>query len=47
MIKKVETEHEYEDVLDIRKVVFVEEQGVSLEEEIDEFGNNRTIYDCL
>lgn len=37
MIKKVETEHEYEDVLDIRKVVFVEEQGVSLEEEIDEF----------
>ena len=37
MIKKVETAREYEDVLDIRKIVFVEEQGVSLEEEIDEF----------
>nr|WP_263313782.1 GNAT family N-acetyltransferase [Mammaliicoccus sp. Marseille-Q6498] len=37
MIKIVETEKEKQDAFAIRKKVFVEEQGVSIEAEIDEF----------
>lgn len=37
MIKKVETDQEYQDVLFVRETVFIHEQGVSREEEIDEY----------
>ncbi|ARJ51485.1 GNAT family N-acetyltransferase [Staphylococcus lutrae] len=37
MFKKVENEQEYQDVLKIRKTVFIQEQGVSEEEEIDKY----------
>lgn len=36
MIKTVETEQEYQDVLIVRETVFIDEQGVSRDEEIDE-----------
>lgn len=39
MIKIVETEKEMQDALSIRKSVFVDEQGVSLEAEIDDLEN--------
>ncbi|KIX90010.1 acetyltransferase [Staphylococcus microti] len=37
MFKQVTTEKEYQDVLAIREAVFIEEQGVSREEEIDQY----------
>ncbi|MCS4486671.1 GNAT family N-acetyltransferase [Staphylococcus americanisciuri] len=37
MFKEVKTAQEYQDVLLIRETVFIEEQGVSREEELDEY----------
>ena len=36
-VKYIETENEYNSALSIRKEVFIEEQNVSIEEEIDEY----------
>ncbi|AJC96556.1 GNAT family N-acetyltransferase [Staphylococcus hyicus] len=44
MIKKVESEKEYQDVLSIRMTVFVDEQNVPKEEEIDEFEHISTHF---
>ena len=40
MIKIVENDIEKQDALSIRKTVFVEEQGVPLDAEIDEYEDN-------
>ncbi|QLK85692.1 GNAT family N-acetyltransferase [Staphylococcus sp. 17KM0847] len=37
MFKEVTTKESYQDVLSIREAVFIEEQGVSRDEEIDEY----------
>lgn len=37
MFKEVTTEQEYQDVLAIREAVFIDEQGVTREEEFDEY----------
>lgn len=44
MIKKVETEKEYVDALSIRKAVFIDEQQVPSEEEIDQFEQDATHF---
>lgn len=44
MIKKVETNQEYNDALSIRKAVFIEEQQVPAEEEIDQFEDSATHF---
>ncbi|UXU63683.1 GNAT family N-acetyltransferase [Staphylococcus agnetis] len=44
MIKKVESDKEYRDVLSIRMTVFVDEQNVPKEEEIDEFEQTATHF---
>jgi predicted GNAT family N-acyltransferase len=43
-LKVVETEEELQDAFSIRKVVFVEEQKVPLEEEIDQYEDNSTHF---
>jgi predicted GNAT family N-acyltransferase len=43
-IKPVETEQEYEQILDIRKKVFIEEQKVPVEIEIDEYESEATHF---
>ena len=43
-IKTVETKQEYKHVLDIRKKVFIEEQKVSVEIEIDKYESESTHF---
>lgn len=44
MIKKVDTEKEYQDALHIRKTVFIEEQNVPVEDEIDAYETEATHF---
>lgn len=43
-VKIVETNKELEDAFSVRKIVFVEEQKVPIEEEIDQFENEATHF---
>ncbi|MCA1062089.1 GNAT family N-acetyltransferase [Rossellomorea sp. AcN35-11] len=43
-VEVAKTENQIQDVFNIRKTVFVEEQKVPLEEEIDEFENDSTHF---
>ncbi|WHY79013.1 GNAT family N-acetyltransferase [Neobacillus sp. WH10] len=43
-VKVVETQKELEDAFLVRKIVFVEEQNVPLEEEIDQFEDDATHF---
>lgn len=43
-VKVVENQKELEDAFSVRKIVFVEEQNVPLEEEIDQYEDNATHF---